>query len=272
MKKKLLTILPFALLFLGFSLLLYPSVSNYWNSFHQTRAVASYTENISDIDESQIEALWQEAVDYNRSLLEKTDRWNLSKEEYKNYEKILDTSGTGILGVLEIPKIKVSLPIYHGIDESVLQVAIGHIEGSSLPVGGDSVHTVISGHRGLPSAKLLTNLDQLREGDMFMLRVLNRTLTYEVDQIRIVEPDDLSDLKIETGRDYCTLVTCTPYGVNSHRLLVRGRRVQNMDGVDVRVTSDALQIEPLLVACVVAVIIVVFLLIGVLIHTRKKKR
>lgn len=272
MKKKAVTLLPIALMFLGFSLLLYPSVSNYWNSFHQTRAVAGYTEKVSNIDEAQMDALWQEAAAYNEALKEKADRWNLSKEEYENYEKILDASGTGILGVVEIPKIKVSLPVYHGIDDGVLQVAVGHIAGSSLPVGGEGVHTVISGHRGLPSAKLLTNLDRLSEGDVFMLKVLNRTLTYEVNQIRIVEPDDLRDLAIEEGRDYCTLVTCTPYGVNSHRLLVRGERRENLEDGDVRVTSDALQIEPLMVACAVAVMIIVLLFVWLLIRTHKKKK
>lgn len=177
-----------------------------------------------------------------------------------------------MMGYIEIPKIKVSLPIYHGTDEAVLQIAIGHIEGSSLPVGGESTHCVLSGHRGLPSAKLFSNLDQLEEGDTFIIRVLDEMLTYEVDQIRIVEPDELSDLEIVQGQDLCTLVTCTPYGVNTHRLLVRGHRVANQDTDSVRATADAIQIEPIMVAPVVAAPMLLILLIYLLVSTRRKKR
>ena len=165
-----------------------------------------------------------------------------------------------------------SLPIYHGVDEAVLQIAVGHIEGSSLPVGGEGTHCVISGHRGLPSAKLFTNLDEMEEGDLFMMRVLDETLTYEVDQIRIVEPEDLSALEIEEGKDLCTLVTCTPYGINSHRLLVRGHRVENMESANsIRVTADAMQIDPVMVAPVIAVPILLILLIWLLVHYRKRR-
>ena len=174
------------------------------------------------------------------------------------------------MGYIEIPSIKVSLPIYHGVDEAVLQIAVGHIEGSSLPVGGENSHCVISGHRGLPSAKLFTNLDQLKEGDIFMMRVLDETLTYEVDQIRIVEPEDLSNIGIVEGEDLCTLVTCTPYGVNSHRLLVRGHRIENIDASSIRVTADALQIDPVIVAPVVAAPILLLLLIVLLVRYRKR--
>ena len=172
-----------------------------------------------------------------------------------------------------IPDINCSLPIYHGTDEGILQVAVGHLPWSSLPVGGESTHCVISGHRGLPSAKLFTNLDQLSEGDIFMLRVLDEVLTYEVDQILIVEPDDVEALKVEKGKDYCTLVTCTPYGINTHRLLVRGHRVENPDdSVSVRVTADAMQIEPVLVAPVVAVPVLLLLLVWLLVKYRKKEK
>ena len=177
------------------------------------------------------------------------------------------------MGYIEIPKIKCNLPIYHGTDEAVLQIAIGHVQGSSLPAGGESTHCVLSGHRGLPSAKLFSDLDQLTEGDVFLLRVLDETLTYEVDQIRTVLPDELDDLAIEEGKEYCTLVTCTPYGINSHRLLVRGHRVENQASAStIRVTADAMQIEPLLIAPLVAVPMLLVLLVMVLIPHRTKKK
>lgn len=175
------------------------------------------------------------------------------------------------MGYIEIPEIKVSLPIYHGTDEGVLQIAVGHIPGSSLPVGGIGTHSVVSGHRGLPSAKLFTNLDELDEGDVFMIRVLDETLTYEVDKISIVEPDDLTGLEIDPELDLCTLVTCTPYGVNSHRLLVRGHRIPNLEDDSIRVTADAMQVDRLIVASAIAVPILLILIIWVLVHYRKKK-
>ncbi len=256
----------------GLGLLLYPTFSDYWNSFHQSRAVANYAETVADIDEEDYEKIWNEAVAYNEKLSQKSYRWILSKEEEKEYESLLNISGNGMMGYIEIPKIKVSLPIYHGMDEGVLQIAIGHIEGSSLPVGGSGTHCVLSGHRGLPSAKLFSNLDQLKEGDTFTIRVLDETLTYEVDQIRIVEPDNLSDLEIVQGKDLCTLVTCTPYGINTHRLLVRGHRVENQDVDSIFVTADAIQVKPVMVASVIAAPILLILLIILIVRTRKKRR
>mgnify|MGYP002585885471 FL=1 len=228
-KNRIVVILLIVVLLAGLSLLLYPFVSDYWNSLHQSRAIATYMEAVTELDEAAYEEWWDGAKAYNASLPGTQNRFLPDKEEQRNYEKLLDISGTGILGYVEIPNIDVLLPIYHGTDEEVLQVAIGHIEGSSLPVGGESTHCVISGHRGLPSSRLFTDLDQLTEGDIFILRVLDETLTYEVDQIHIVEPDDTSLLGIEEGQDLCTLITCTPYGVNSHRLLVRGHRVENQE-------------------------------------------
>jgi sortase A len=209
---------------------------------------------------------------YNEELLEKPFRWKMTEQEKAEYESILDISGTGIMGYIEIPTINVSLPIYHGTDEGVLQVAIGHLEGSSLPVGGASTHTVVSGHRGLPSAKLFTDLDKLNQGDRFVIRVLDEVYTYEVDRILIVQPDDISGLSIENGMDYCTLVTCTPYAVNTHRLLVRGHRVENdKEAKEVRVTSDAMQIEPVVVAPIVAAPMLLILFIVMMVTTRKNK-
>lgn len=271
-KKNLSSIILVLIFIIGLSLLLYPSFSDYWNSFHQSRAIASYAQSVTTIDDDQYEKMWAQAQEYNTTLAKKQNRWVLSEEEYEEYEGLLNIGGTGIIGYIEIPTIKVSLPIYHGVDEAVLQIAVGHIEGSSLPVGGEGTHCVISGHRGLPSAKLFTNLDEMEEGDHFMMRVLDETLTYEVDQIRIVEPEDLSALEIEEGKDLCTLVTCTPYGINSHRLLVRGHRVENMESANsIRVTADAMQIDPVMVAPVIAVPILLILLIWLLVHYRKRR-
>lgn len=272
MKKNMTTVILVLILFAGLSLLLYPTVSDYWNSFHQSRAIAGYAEAVADMDAEQYEKMWEEAVRYNQELRKRSNRWFPTEEEREEYNQILDISGTGIMGYIEIPSINVSLPIYHGVDEGILQVAIGHIEGSSLPVGGEGTHCVVSGHRGLPSAKLFTDLDDMREGDIFLMRVLDETLTYETDQILIVEPEDASALEFEEGKDLCTLVTCTPYGINSHRLLVRGHRIANQeDAASVRVTADAQQFEPALVAPALAAPMLLALLIWDLLRRRRRK-
>lgn len=248
--------------FAGLSLLLYPSVSDYWNSFHQTRAITTYAENVATLDQEQYDKIWAAAQAYNASLTERENSYLLTDTQKQEYRHLLDVSGLGIMGYIEIPSIDCSLPIYHGTEESVLQIAVGHLEWSSLPVGGQSTHCVLSGHRGLPSAKLFTNLDKLDVGDVFMLRVLDEVLTYEVDQILIVEPLETASLRIVEGEDYCTLITCTPYGVNTHRLLVRGHRIENIkEAKNIRVTADAVQIEPLLVAPIVAIPFLLLLLI-----------
>lgn len=244
------------ILAVGLILLSYPTVSDYWNSFHQSRAIASYAEAVAEIDENEYEKIWENARQYNAQMPDEKKRWSLNDDQRQDYERQLNIGGTGVMGYIEIPSIQVSLPIYHGTSEGVLQIAVGHIEGSSLPVGGMGTHCVLSGHRGLPSARLFTDLNKVEEGDRFFLRVLDETLTYEVDQIHIVEPNDLHYLEIEKGQDLCTLVTCTPYGINSHRLLVRGHRVANDkddSGSDIRVTADAIQIDPLLVTPVLAI-------------------
>lgn len=270
-KGSLSTILLVFLFFIGLSLLLYPSFSDYWNSLHQTRAIADYAEKVADLDDNRYEALLEAAQRYNEALALKEDRFKISDEEMAEYTALLNVSGNGILGYIEIPKIGCSLPIYHGTDETVLQIAIGHITGTSLPVGGVGTHSVVSGHRGLPSAKLFSDLDELAVGDQFLLRVLDETLTYEVDQILIVWPYEMEALDIDPEQDYCTLVTCTPYGINSHRLLVRGHRVENQEEAKtVRVTADALQIEPVIVAPMVAAPMLFVLLILLLIPKKKK--
>lgn len=272
LKKHLATVLLTVVFVIGLCLLLYPTISDYWNSFHQSRAIASYAETVADLNEVDYKAMLKAAKRYNKKLLSRTGEWILNDKETKEYNRLLNLSETGIMAYVEVPKIRCTLPIYHGTSEGVLQIAIGHIPGSSLPVGGKSTHCVLSGHRGLPRAKLFSDLDQLVEGDLFMIRVLDETLTYEVDQILIVEPDDLSALEIEEGKDLCTLVTCTPYGVNTHRLLVRGHRVKNVEDSDnIRVTADAMQIEPIVVAPLVAVPMLLILLLWMFISTRKAK-
>lgn len=260
------------LLLAGVSLLLYPSLSDYWNSMHQTRAIASYAETVSQLDTAQYDEMWKAAQDYNRSLAQRETAFALTDEQRAEYESLLDVSGLGVMGYIEIPGIDCSLPIYHGTEESVLQVAVGHLEWSSLPVGGEGTHCVLSGHRGLPSAKLFTNLDKLAVGDTFLLRVLDEVLTYEVDQILIVEPEQVDALGIVPGEDYCTLVTCTPYGINTHRLLVRGHRVENTpEAARMHVTADATQFDPLLVAPVLAIPVLLLLLMILLVPKRRRK-
>ena len=275
MKKKanhFVTVVLVLVLLAGLSLLLYPSVSDYWNSLHQTQAIASYAEEVANIDNDLYDEIWAAAQEYNKSLLSRSSQYILSDEQKQDYESQLDVSGLGVMGYIEIPEIDSSLPLYHGTEESVLQVGVGHLEWSSLPVGGESTHSVLSGHRGLPSAKLFTHLNKLAAGDIFILRILDEILTYEVDQIRIVLPDEVDDLKIVEGKDYCTLVTCTPYGINTHRLLVRGHRIDNIEeSKAIRVTADAVQIEPLLVAPIVATPILLILLI-ILLLPKKPKR
>lgn len=271
MRKKSATVILLVIFVIGLSLLLYPAFSDWWNSFHQSRAIASYSELLENLDEEQYMEIWNNASSYNRSLAERTNGYLLSDEQKEAYDQLLNVGGNGIMGYIEIPIIDQRLPIYHGTSEGVLQIAIGHLEWSSLPVGGESSHTVLSGHRGLPSARLFTDLDKVVIGDVFMLRILDEVLTYQVDQILIVDPDDTESLMIEEGQDLCTLVTCTPYGINTHRLLVRGHRIETVDDAPVRITSDALQIEPIAVAPVVASPMILVLLI-ILMFPRKKKK
>ena len=273
MKKRGTTIILLLVLIAGLSLLLYPTLADWWNSMTQSRAVASYVEAVAQIDDEQYARLWNEALEYNRSLTSRDNDYLLNQEQKATYEEILDIGGLGIMGYIEVPSIGVTLPIYHGTDETVLQVAIGHLEWTSLPVGGKSSHCVVSGHRGLPSARLFTDLDKLTTGDVFVLRVLDEILTYEVDQILIVEPHDTKALQIVKGEDFCTLITCTPYGVNSHRLLVRGHRVENLDvAVAIRATADATQIKPAIVAPILAIPMLLVLLIGLLIPKSGRRR
>lgn len=266
------TVILIVIFFIGVGILLYPTVSNWWNSFHQSRAIANYAEAVSSLSDEDCRKYMQAAQEYNHKHYEKKNRFSSSDTELREYNDLLNIDSTGIIGYIEIEKIKVSLPIYHGTADSVLQIATGHVDWSSLPIGGENTHSVISGHRGLPSAKLFTDLDELEEGDTFVIRVLNEVLTYEIDQILIVLPDDTSALEIVDGQDYVTLVTCTPYGINTHRLLVRGHRTENKkDFSDIKVTSDLTRIEPLIVASVIAAPLLILFFIIVVVYDKKRK-
>lgn len=270
-KKHFITIILSAIFLAGAGLLAYPSVADWWNSFHQSRAVASYMEAVTNLDTKEYDKILASADEYNARLGKTGIVWNPDEKLTKAYMKELNINDSGIMGYIDIPKIDVKLPVYHGTDDAVLQIAIGHLVGTSLPVGGESSHCVVSGHRGLPSARLFTDIDKLVTGDTFTITVLNRTVTYQVDQIRVVEPTDLSDLQIEKGKDYCTLVTCTPYGINTHRLLVRGHRVSNAQG-DALVVADAMQIETVYVAPFIGVPVLLLLIILMFIMTGVESR
>ena len=258
-----------ALILIGAAFLLYPSFSNYYNSFHQSKAISEYVQIAEQIDEEEQERIFAEAKNYNKTLLTNNTRWKMKEEEREVYNSLLNITDTGIMGYIEIPKIGVSLPIYHGTSKNVLQVAVGHVEGSSLPVGGEGTHTVLSGHRGLPSAKIFSDLDKIEEGDVFYIRVLNEVLTYEVDQILIVLPEEMDSLQIDPEKDYCTLVTCTPYGVNTHRMLVRGHRIETQNEKTLTITSEAFQIEPRIVMPFIAFSICIIYIIILIFRTRK---
>ena len=224
MKNRIISILIGIFLVAGIGLLLYPTIGEYINYRKTSQAISMYNEVYQNTEKDLRQNMLLEAEQYNSRLCGATDPF-INTTSVPGYNNILDLTGTGIMGYIDIDKIGVELPIYHGVDNGVLQIGIGHLEGSSLPVGGENTHCVLSGHRGLPNAKLFTDLDEMKVGDTFTITVLDRVMTYEVDQIKIVLPDETDDLLIEQGKDYCTLVTCTPYGINTHRLLVRGVRV-----------------------------------------------
>ena len=232
--------------------------------------INSYVSEVQNLDDETYEKIWQEAVEYNQSVPARHGSFALTERMREKYNQCLNPGGDGVMGYIEIPKINLSIPIHHGTEDDVLQSAVGHIDWSSLPTGGPGTHCVLSGHRGLPTAKLFTDLDLLKEEDIFTLNILNEVLTYEVDQIRTVEPEDLEFLAVEEGKDYCTLVTCTPYGINTHRLLVRGHRIENLYG-DAQVVSEVVQIDPLLVAVVLAIPILFALFMMVMLKKPENK-
>lgn len=260
------------ILLLGAGVISYPSVSNWWNQRHQTQAIADYVETVNSLSDADMQYVLDEAREFNRKLGTGISV-GLTDEEYAEYEKILDVTGTGIMGYIQIPDINVNLPIYHGVDENVLEIAVGHVPGSSFPVGGEGTHAALSGHRGLPTANLFTDLDELKEGNKFTITILNELLTYEIDQIRIVLPQDVSNLAIEPGKDYVTLITCTPYGVNSHRMLVRGKRVDN-DAVDsTQVVNEARKLSPTFMIGGIAIpLIIISMIVSVASSGARSKR
>lgn len=268
MKKNLSNIILVLVFFIGLCVLLYPALSDYWNSKTQSRAIIDYESILANLKPEDYLALYEEADDYNKKI--KTIPLPLvNYDQLEGYRQLLNVDGIGIMGYISIEKIKVELPIYHGTTDAVLNVATGHLEGSSLPVGGLGTHSVLTAHRGLPSAKLFTNLDKLEKGDTFTLTIFDRVLTYEVEQIFIVEPQEIEALNITEGKDYCTLVTCTPYGINTHRLLVRGTRIETIKAKPViYVSPDAFVIDPLIVTPMVAAPILLVLLVGMLVRYR----
>lgn len=226
MARRIIKIFAVLMLLAGLSLLLYPTVSNYFQTVKHRRAIFNYLESVEELSDEDYTEILRKAEEYNKRLVtEPLPVMNLTVEQLAEYNSLLDITGTGLMGYIRINKADVYLPVYHGTSESVLQVGAGHIEGTSLPIGGESTHSMISGHRGLPSAMLFTNLDKLQEGDRFTINILYEAYTYEVYEIETVLPEEVHSLGIERGKDRCTLVTCTPYGVNTHRLLIRGRRV-----------------------------------------------
>ena len=262
---------------IGICMLLYPTVSNYWNSFHQTQLIEKYSQEVSSIDAEEYERILDEARRYNAQIAEKGIDWRLTDEKRAVYERTLNPFGNGMMGYIKIPKIGVELPIFHGTKGMTMETAVGHMEQSSLPIGGAGSHCMLAGHRGLMSVMIFTHLDELQEGDTFTLRVLNETMTYEVDQIRAVLPNDVSNLIIVPGQDLCTLITCTPYGINTHRLLVRGHRIGTViDPMSYYVNgafpADAVQIQPMYVAPFIGVPFLIILLVLGEIRRRMRKR
>ena len=276
MKGKTTTILLIVILLAGLSLLLYPAVSSFINSLSHAQSITDYTDQVKEMGNEESAKLWDAAVEYNQRLLDRVSMTMLPDEMREDYSSALLSTGSQVMGFVEIPTIGVTLPILHGTDTTTLSTAIGHLEWSSLPVGGESTHCVISGHRGLPSSELFTNIDRLELGDTFMFHVLGETLTYRVDNIAVVDPYDYALLTIEEGKDYATLVTCTPYGINSHRLLVRGTRVNtdkgSEDPLDVLVRDEISAIDPIYLVPITLVALVLLVALLLLLDSRKRRK
>ena len=270
MRSKKSTIILLVSFFIGLSVLLYPSISSYWNSKTQSEAIVDYESMLSQYKPEDYTAIFAEADAYNKQLAQLNEPL-VEYNRLPDYNSILNVGGTGMMGYITVPKISQELPVYHGTSDGVLSVAVGHLQGSSLPVGGESTHCVVSAHRGLPTAILFTHLDRMEIGDIFYFTILDRTITYEVDQIRIVEPDDASLIQIKDGKDYCTLLTCTPYGINTQRLLVRGHQIDASQTRNLYIANEAYRIEPLVVMPIVALPIIFVLLVYVMFAPVKKE-
>lgn len=270
MKNRKTTMILLISFFVGLSVLLYPTLSSYWNSKTQSEAIVDYESMLAQYKPEDYTAIFDAANTYNQELFALKDPF-AEHSRLSDYNNILNVGGTGMMGYITIPKISQELPVYHGTTDSVLSIAVGHLQGTSLPVGGENTHCVVSAHRGLPTAVLFTHLDRMEVGDIFYFTILDRTFTYEVDQIRIVEPNDISLIQIKEGKDYCTLLTCTPYGINTQRLLVRGHQVDETQTRSIYVANEAYRIEPLIVMPVVALPIVFIFLLYVMFAPVKKE-
>lgn len=270
MKSRKTTIILLIAFFIGLSVLLYPSISSYWNSKTQSEAIVDYESMLSQYKPEDYTGIFEAAEEYNKKLFQLEDPMT-EYPKLKEYNEILNIGGNGMIGYITVPKISQELPVYHGTSEGVLSVAVGHLEGTSLPVGGESTHSVVSAHRGLPTAVLFTHLDRMEIGDVFYFTILDRKVTYEVDRIRIVDPNDSSLIQIDEGKDYCTLLTCTPYGINTQRLLVRGHQVDESQTRNLYIANEAYRIEPLIVMPIVALPIIFVLLIYVMVAPVKKE-
>ena len=270
MKNRKTTIILLISFFIGLSVLLYPSLSSYWNSKTQSKAIVDYEAMLAQYKPEDYTALFEQAQAYNETLFQ-LDKPLTEHRQLVEYWDILDVSGTGMFGYITVPKISQELPVYHGTSEGVLSVAVGHLEGTSIPIGGENTHSVVSAHRGLPTAVLFTHLDRMEIGDTFYFTILDRTITYQVDQIRIVEPHDTSLIGIEVGKDYCTLLTCTPYGINTQRLLVRGHQVDATQTRNIYIANEAYRVDPMIVMPMVALPIIFVLLLYVMFAPVKKE-
>lgn len=264
------TIILFVILLVGLSVMLYPTVSDWWNSRVQSQAIATYDSAVEQLDDNHYDEIMSKAHEYNSEIAKVNSPFS-NPNAVPGYEDILNISGTGIMGYITIPVINVQLPIYHGTSEEVLNVAAGHLQGSSLPIGGNTTHSVISAHRGLPSARLFSDLDRLNVGDTFTITILDEILTYEVEEINIVLPTEISKLAISDGNDYVTLMTCTPYGINSHRLLVRAHRIETVYPHNVKVSADALKIDPMLVVPGICAPLLMILIISWIVSGKKRR-
>ena len=271
MQSRKITIILLIAFFIGLSVLLYPSISSYWNSKTQSEAIVDYEAMLAAYKPEDYSAIFEAADAYNQALAALDMPLRQYKEIEPTYWKTLDISGTGMMGYITVPKISQELPVYHGTSDSVLSIAVGHFQGTSIPVGGPGTHSAVSAHRGLPTAVLFTHLDRMELGDLFYFTILDRTITYEVDQIRIVEPTDVALLQMEPGKDYCTLITCTPYGINTHRLLVRGHQVDASQKRNIYIANEAYRVDTLIVMPIVALPIIAVLLVYVMVAPVKKE-
>lgn len=264
------TVLLIVVFFVGLSVMLYPTISNYWNQRSQSKAIIDYEKMLANIEPEDYTSYFEAADNYNKELSQLAYPL-IEFENVDGYDETLDVTGTGMIGYLTIEKINLELPVYHGTEDNVLSIAVGHLKGTSFPVGGESTHSVVSAHRGLPTATLFTNLDHMEIGDTFYFTILDKVITYQVDQIKVVEPEEVNDIVIVDGEDYCTLLTCTPYGINTERLLVRGKRIESIANKSIHITSDATQIDPLIITPIVAMPILLVLLFIVLFKPIKKE-